>query len=79
MTLASRDQTPGLDLAAVRALLRGVHPRVVADVYGVNARTAYRWGRDLVAVEVVQVDGWIATFARRRDKPPVRITEWTLG
>lgn len=67
---------PGLDERAMRALLRGMKPRDVAECYGVNLRTAFRWRRDLVAVELVSVDGWTATFARRRGKPPVRVTEW---
>ena len=27
-------------------------------------------------IESVQVDGWVATFARRRSSPPVRLTAW---
>ena len=73
----SASTTPAIDDRAMRALLRGVTPKDVAELYGVNLRTAYRWRRDLVAVESVCVDGWVATFARRRDKPPARISEWS--
>jgi hypothetical protein len=60
----------------VARLLAGVHPRIVADELGVSLRTAYRWRRDVVAVEVVTVDGWTATFVRRQRRPPVRISAW---
>jgi hypothetical protein len=72
-------QTPGLDIACARAILRGLHPREASLAYGVNLRTAYRWRRDLVAIESVRVDGWVATFARRRDSPPVRLTAWEVA
>lgn len=68
--------TPNIDAMACRALLRGMTPQDAVKVYGVNLRTAYRWRRELVAVEVVRVDGWTATFARRRSQPPVRLTAW---
>ena len=81
-TLQRFDQvrhTPGLEERAMRALVRGVKPKDVAEVYGVNVRTAYRWRRDLVAVESVQVGGWVATFVTRRGRPPARISEWTAS
>ena len=69
-------QASALEPRAAAAILRGVPPKDVASVYGINIRTAYRWRSELVAVETVTVDGWAATFARRRRKPPVRISTW---
>jgi len=70
---------PHVDVAAARALIRGLSPRLVSQTYGINLRTAYRWRRELVAIESVRVDGWIATFARRRNLPPVRMTAWEVA
>lgn len=69
-------QSAGLEERAAEAVLRGVPVREVAEVYGVHLRTAYRWKHDLVALETVRVDGWTATFARRRRKPPIRVSAW---
>ena len=69
-------RTTEIGASAAAAIMRGVPPKDVASIYGISKRTAYRWRKDLVAVEVVRVDGWTATFARRRRKPPVRISAW---
>jgi len=72
-------QTALVDVAAAHAILRGVSPADVSAVYGISVRTAYRWRRELVAIESVRVDGWVATFARRRNLPPVRMTAWEVA
>jgi hypothetical protein len=70
---------PNVDVAAALAILKGMRPREVAQIYGIGKRTAYRWRRELVAIESVRVDGWVATFARRRNSPPVRLTAWEVA
>lgn len=72
----SNGHVPELTASLAHKLMAGVAPRELAEVSGVSVRTLYRWRRELVAIESVRVDGWTATFARRRYQPPVRISAW---
>jgi hypothetical protein len=69
---------PHLDEWVARRLLAGMHPTaaVLASGSAMSARTAYRWRKELVALEVVELDGRQATFAIRRTQPPARISPW---
>jgi hypothetical protein len=68
---------PALGIEGARLLLAGVAPKDVAASTGMSVRTAYRWRKDLRAIELVEVDGWTATFARFRYRAPVRISAWS--
>lgn len=61
-----------------RRILAGWTPRAVAAASAgrMNVRTAYRWRAELVRLDTVIVAGYAATFAIRRTKPPLRISEW---
>jgi hypothetical protein len=65
-----------LDLWITRRALAGMTPKALAVAAGVSLRTAYRWHADLVAIEHVELNGWIATYVTRRNKPPIRVSEW---
>lgn len=67
---------PAVSIQAAQRLLAGVAPKIVAVETGMSVRTAYRWRRDLRAVELVVMDGWEAWFARFRYRHPVRISAW---
>lgn len=69
---------PAIDEWIAMRLLAGMHPKavVVASGHVMALRTAYRWKRELVALEVVEPDGRQATFAIRRGVPPARISPW---
>jgi hypothetical protein len=70
------NHAPAIEPRSAAALLRGVHPRDVAECYGVNLRTAYRWKRALVDIEVVTLGNWQAVYAIRDGVPPIRIGAW---
>jgi hypothetical protein len=68
-----------LDVWLAARLLAGMHPKAVAVASGgaITWRTAYRWRRALLGLREVELDGYTATFAIRRDFPPSRLTPWT--
>jgi len=70
------NHSPAIEPRSAAALLRGVPPRDVATLYGVNIRTAYRWKRSLIDIEVVTLGKWQAVFAIRAGVPPKRIGAW---
>ncbi len=59
-------------------LLAGMHPKAVAvaSCGRLSERSAYRWKKALLGLEVVEIAGQQATFAIRRGYPPARISEW---
>lgn len=70
---------PELVESAASDLLAGRSPSLVARDTGMSVRTAYRWRAELTAIESVRVGGWVAVYAHRRSKPPVRISSWERG
>lgn len=68
------------DLWLCRRLLAGWRPTaiVTAAAGRVSVRTVYRWRRELVRLEQVEVDGWVAWYAIRRTMPPARISPWSM-
>jgi len=71
-------QAPSIDAWMARRILAGWTPKAIVAAAGdsISLRTVYRWKRDLLALEEVTVDGWTATFVRRRYKPPCRVSAW---
>ncbi len=69
---------PHIDAWLAARVLAGMSPRalVVASGGAMCVRTAYRWRRALLGLEEVELSGYRATFAIRRDAPPARITPW---
>lgn len=69
---------PAIDLWLAARILGGMAPKavVVASGGAFTLRTAYRWRRALVALEVVEVGGFAATYAIRRGQEPARLTTW---
>lgn len=59
-----------------RRVLAGWAPQAIATAAGVSTRTAYRWRAEIVAIHELEVDGWVATFAIRRTRGPVRLDAW---
>lgn len=65
-----------IDPWLARRIEAGWHPRAVAAAGGISLRTAYRWKAALVEVRDVEVAGYVAAFAVRRDAVPVRLEAW---
>lgn len=70
---------PAIDLWLAARILAGMAPKaiVVASGGAFSLRTAYRWKRALVALVEIEVGGYVATYAIRRDQAPGRLTTWT--
>ena len=69
-------QRPALDEWMSRRLFSGWTNQAVATACGVSVRTVQRWRASLVSLEDVVVDGYVATFALRRGRPPARVSAW---
>ena len=67
---------PRFDAWLVRRLLAGMHPSALAVAGGISVRSAYRWRRDVLAMEDVRVGEHVATYVVRRDKTPIRVSRW---
>lgn len=74
--LADHPNRTKADGWAARRLLAGWSPRAIAVGTGVSLRTAQRWRSEIVRVEDVEVGGYVASFAIRRTKPPLRLEPW---
>lgn len=70
---------PHMDAWVCERLLAGWHPKAIVLAVGgaFSLRTAYRWKRSLTGLAVVEMGGFEATFAIRRDGPPSRLTSWS--
>lgn len=66
----------GIDPWLARRILAGHRPKAIAVMGGVSLRTAYRWCSTLLDVRDVEVGGYVATFAIRRDAEPIRLDDW---
>ena len=63
---------------AMRAMHNaGVHVALIAEQFGVSVRTVYRYLDVDVIYSEVELDGWVAVFARARDRAPWRVTAWS--
>ena len=66
----------GIDVWLARRILAGWTNAAIATAGSLSVRTVQRWRADLTGIEDVTVNGYVATFAHRRGKPPKRLTEW---
>jgi hypothetical protein len=64
------------DAWAIRRMLAGWKPEAVATAAGVSVRTAKRWRAEITGLRELELEGFRATFAIRRGKPPLQLTVW---
>ena len=73
---ADRPASTVVDPFLARRILAGWSAQAVAVAGGVSLRTAFRWRLEICAVEEIEFGGWVATFALRRTRPPLRLDAW---
>lgn len=73
---ADRPATTEIDPFLARRILAGWSADAIATAGGVSRRTAYRWIAEVIDVVDLEIAGWRATYAIRRSKGPLRLTEW---
>lgn len=75
---AANDPTAQIEPWIARRVVAGMAPRALVAATGgaISLRTAYRWRASIVRLEDVDIDGWRATFAIRRNDPPTRLSKW---
>lgn len=71
-----RPESATVDGFLARRILAGWSAEAVAVAGSVSIRTAHRWISEIVGVEDVVVGGYVATFATRRGKQPLRLGPW---
>lgn len=54
----------------------GASMRSIAEQFGVSVRTVYRYLVPGTKYFEVQIEGWLATFARSPGKAPWRVSRW---
>lgn len=74
--MADRPGSATSDPWIVRRVLAGWSPTAIAVAAGVSKRTAYRWIREIEAVEEVRIGSFVASFAICRTRPPFRLEPW---
>lgn len=70
-----RSRSPETVAEMRRLRASGTPVESIAEQFGVNKRTAYRWLHAPLATRDVTVAGWRATF-EIRETGPVRVSPW---
>lgn len=73
---ADRPRNTGPTEWLARRILGGWRPKAIAVAGGISERTAYRWRADIVEIVELRLGEYVAPFAIRRTKPPIRLADW---